>query len=98
MEWNYGAYEGNAGEDAPQRPGWETSRLGVSGGESLRKSPLALIALLRAFARSGANVLVFLERHLLRAGCLPRAGSGSVGGVGRHLFLETATLSIWLSP
>jgi broad specificity phosphatase PhoE len=92
MEWNYGAYEGRtSAEIHAERPDWELFRDGVPGGESPEQIGARADRVVRRVRAIDGNTLVFSSGHFLRV--LAARWLGLPPGVGRHLFLSTASLS-----
>jgi probable phosphoglycerate mutase len=93
VEWNYGEYEGlRSAEILRKRPDWKLFRDGCPGGESPAQiAERADRVVLRARAVTG-DVLLFSSGHFIRV-LADRWLALSPGCVGRHLLLDTASLS-----
>jgi broad specificity phosphatase PhoE len=93
VEWNYGEYEGlRSAEILRKRPDWKLFRDGCPGGESPAQiAERADRVVLRARAVAG-DVLLFSSGHFIRV-LADRWLALSPGCVGRHLLLDTASLS-----
>src|SRR5271156_5971184 len=93
VEWNYGEYEGlRSAEILRKRPDWQLFRDGCPGGESAAQiGERADRVVLRARAVAG-DVLLFSSGHFIRV-LADRWLALSPGCVGKHLLLDTASLS-----
>jgi broad specificity phosphatase PhoE len=93
VEWNYGEYEGlRSAEILRKRPDWQLFRDGCPGGESPAQiGERADRVVQRARAVTG-DVLLFSSGHFIRV-LADRWLALSPGCVGRHLLLDTASLS-----
>jgi broad specificity phosphatase PhoE len=93
VEWNYGEYEGlRSAEILRKRPDWQLFRDGCPGGESPAQiGERADRVVQRARAVAG-DVLLFSSGHFIRV-LADRWLALSPGCVGRHLLLDTASLS-----
>ena len=93
VEWNYGEYEGlRSAEILRKRPDWRLFRDGCPGGESPAQiGERADRVVQRARAVAG-DVLLFSSGHFIRV-LADRWLALSPGCVGRHLLLDTASLS-----
>jgi probable phosphoglycerate mutase len=93
MEWDYGSYEGKRAADVQaERPGWDLFRDGCPGGETLdalAQRAERVIAKLRA---ANGDVLIVAHRDILRI--LMARWIGLPAMEARHLYLDTASLSI----
>jgi broad specificity phosphatase PhoE len=93
VEWDYGDYEGLTTAQIDElQPGWEIWRDGCPHGESL---PAVVARADRALERAQAAegpALVVCHSHFARV--LGARGLGLDGFFGRHLTLDTASLSI----
>jgi len=93
VEWDYGEYEGlRSAEILRKRPDWQLFRDGCPGGESPAQiGERADRVVQRARAVAG-DVLLFSSGHFIRV-LADRWLALSPGCVGRHLLLDTASLS-----
>lgn len=93
VEWDYGEYEGRTTKSIQRnRPDWELFRDGCPGGESLVDVSARADRVIAQLRANGGNSLVFSSAHLLRV--LAARWCGLDGALGRHLFLDTGSVSI----
>lgn len=92
MEWDYGVYEGRKTDDIREEvPGWSVWTHAIEGGESLQDvGARADRAIVRALGSKG-RVAIFAHGHMLRI--LGARWIDMPPEAGRHLRLDTATLS-----
>ncbi len=92
-EWDYGAYEGRrTAEVRAERPGWYLFRDGCPGGESVADVGVRVDRLITRLREFSGCVLLFGHGHFFRV--LAARWVGLPPGDGRHLMLNTASLSI----
>ena len=92
-EWDYGKYEGRRTvEILADRPDWDLFRDGCPGGESANQVGVRADAVIGRVRGCSGNVLVFSSAHFLRV--LAARWLGAAPVFGRHLVLDTASLSI----
>jgi probable phosphoglycerate mutase len=92
-EWDYGAYEGRTTADIrAERPGWDLWSDGVPGGETADQVGARADAVLARLAGVEGRALLFAHAHLLRV--LAARWVGLPAACGRHLTLDTATVSM----
>jgi probable phosphoglycerate mutase len=93
VEWDYGEYDGLALADIrARRPGWSVFRDGCPGGESPEQVSRRADLVVDALRRLEGAVAVFSHGHFLRG--LAARWIGLPIGEGRHLNLDTASLSV----
>ena len=93
MEWDYGAYEGRRTVDIEvERPGWRLFRDGCPSGETLDAVGARADRVIGDIRAGGGDVLLFAHREILRV--LAVRWIGLAPKEGRHLLLDTASLSI----
>ena len=93
MEWDYGACEGRRTVDIEaERPGWRLFRDGCSGGETLDAVAARADRVIGRLRAGGGNVLLFGHREILRILAVRWIGLAPMEG--RHLLLDTASLSL----
>lgn len=93
MEWNYGEYEGLTSEQIQNRaPGWMIFSDGCPGGESPEQVGVRVDRLIRKVHEVVGRVALFAHGHLFRV--FGARWIGLAPGAGRHLLLDTSTLSI----
>ena len=93
VEWDYGRYEGLTTADIhKERPDWELFRDGCPGGESLTAVSARADRVIGRLRAVPGDVLLFSSGHFLRVLAARWLGVGA--GLGRHLFLGTAALSV----
>jgi broad specificity phosphatase PhoE len=94
VEWNYGQYEGRlSGEILAERPDWDLFRDGCPGGESPMQVGARADRVVERVRKLQADVLLFSSGHFLRV-LADRWLNLVPGTAGRHLFLNTASLSV----
>ena len=92
-EWDYGDYEGRTTADIHgQRPGWEVYRDGCPGGESADQVSRRADEIVSYLRTLDGIIPIFSHGQFLRA--LAVRWIGLPIGEGRHLSLDTASLSI----
>jgi len=93
MEWDYGAYEGRrTAEIQAERPRWRLFKDGCPDGETLQAVSARAERVIDRIRVLGDDVLVFAHRDILRV--LAARWLGLPAADARHLYLDTATLSI----
>ena len=93
MEWNYGDYEGlTTAQIRARAPGWILFRDGCPGGESPEAIGARVDRLIVRVRSTDGDVALFAHGHVFRV--LAARWLGLPVIVGRHLLLDTATLSI----
>jgi probable phosphoglycerate mutase len=93
MEWDYGAYEGRTTAQIREEiPGWIIGKGGVRGGESADQVGARCDRLIARCAEVHDDVALFAHGHVLRILAARWLGLPAVGG--RHLALDTASLSV----
>ena len=93
MEWNYGDYEGlTTAQIRARAPGWIVFRDGCPGGESPEAIGARVDRLIVRVRSTDGDVALFAHGHVFRV--LAARWLGLPVIVGRHLLLDTATLSI----
>ncbi|MGH8923457.1 MAG: histidine phosphatase family protein [bacterium] len=92
-EWDYGIYEGERTVDTRQEiPGWSVWTHEIVGGESLQQVGKRCDRVIERIKPVGGDVAVFGHGHALRV--LAARWLGQDPGLGAHLVLSTASLSI----
>ena len=92
-EWDYGDYEGRTSADIrAQRPAWNLFEDGSPGGESVGQVFQRADRVLAGLCPMDGTILLFSHGHFLRA--LAVRWIGLPVQEGRHLALDTASLSI----
>ena len=92
MEWNYGKYEGLTPEQLNKIvPGWLIFRDGCPGGEAPEQVGDRVDRVI-ARVRAAGNCALFAHGHVLRV--LDVRWLGLPAGAGRHLALNTDTISV----
>jgi broad specificity phosphatase PhoE len=93
VEWNYGDYEGRRTADIhAERPEWDLFRDGCPGGESPDQVGARADVVVKNVRSVNRDVLLFSSGHFLRV--LASRWLAQPAGMGRHLLLSTASLSI----
>jgi probable phosphoglycerate mutase len=93
MEWNYGEYEGLTSEQIQHSaPGWMIFVDGCPGGESPEQVGVRVDRLIRRVLAVAGRVALFAHGHLFRV--FAARWVGLAPAHGRHLLLDTSTLSI----
>ena len=93
LEMDYGEYEGlTTPEIRARRPGWDLFRDGCPGGETVDDVAKRVQPLLAEVGGADGNVALFGHGHCLRV--LAATYLGLEPAAARHLFLETASVSI----
>jgi probable phosphoglycerate mutase len=93
MEWNYGDYEGlTTAQIRARAPGWIVFRDGCPGGEGPEAIGARVDRLIVRVRSTDGDVALFAHGHVFRV--LAARWLGLPVIVGRHLLLDTATLSI----
>jgi len=93
MEWNYGDYEGLTTEQIRARaPGWILFRDGCPGGESPDAIGARVDRLVARVRSIDGDVALFAHGHVFRV--LAARWLGLPVIIGRHLLLDTATVSV----
>jgi broad specificity phosphatase PhoE len=93
VEWDYGEYDSLTLSDIrAQRPGWTVFHDGCPGGESPSQVAHRADLVVDALRRLEGAVAVFSHGHFLRG--LALRWIGLPIGEGRHLNLDTASLSV----
>ncbi len=93
VEWNYGGYEGlRTAEIHQQRPDWDLFRDGGPGGEGVEEVAARADRVIRRLRALTGDVLLFSSGHFLRV--LGARWCGLEAAVGRHLALQTASVSL----
>jgi broad specificity phosphatase PhoE len=93
VEWDYGAYEGRTtAEIREEVPGWIIWKGGVRGGESADEVGARCDRVIARGADVDGDVALFAHGHVLRILAARWLGLPAVGG--RHLALDTASLSV----
>lgn len=92
VEWGYGDYEGITTSEIRQTvPGWTVWTHPTPGGETAEQITVRLDRVVARARASAQPTLVFAHSHSLRA--LAARWLGLDVSVGRHLILDTASLS-----
>jgi len=92
-EWDYGDYEGRTTADIHgQRPGWEVYRDGCPAGESADQVSRRADEIVSNLRTLDGTIAIFSHGQFLRA--LAVRWIGLSIGEGRHLSLNTASVSI----
>jgi probable phosphoglycerate mutase len=92
-EYDYGQYEGLTSEEIrDKRPGWDLFRDGCPDGEMPEQVAARVEPLLDEIVEAGQRVVVFGHGHCLRI--LATTYLGLAPATARHLFLDTASLSL----
>jgi broad specificity phosphatase PhoE len=94
VEWHYGEYEGvTTAEIRKTRPDWDLWRDGCPGGETLQEVAVRADRVIERIRSQGERAaLVFGHGHMSRVTAARWLGLD--GEIGRHLIMQTATLSI----
>lgn len=93
MEWDYGAYDGRSTADIErERPGWRLMRDGSPGGETLEAVSARADRVVGRIRAWSDNALLFGHREILRILAVRWIGLAPIEG--RHLLLDTASLSV----
>ncbi|MCB2223712.1 MAG: histidine phosphatase family protein [Actinobacteria bacterium] len=93
MEWDYGVYEGRRTVDIRDEiPGWSVWTHPIPGGESLAGVGERVDRAIARALEAGETVAVFGHAHLLRI--FAARWVGLPPEAGRHLQLDTATVSV----
>jgi broad specificity phosphatase PhoE len=93
MEWDYGSYEGKRAADVQaERPGWDLFRDGCPGGETLDALAQRADRVAAKLRAAKSDVLIVAHRDILRI--LMARWIGLPAMEARHLYLDTASLSI----
>jgi probable phosphoglycerate mutase len=93
LEWDYGVYEGRTTEEIQAEiPGWSVWTHDVVGGESLDDVGARADRAIGRAAAAGGDVALVAHAHLLRI--LAARWIGLPPGQGRHLTLDTASMSV----
>lgn len=93
VEWNYGQFDGKILSDIQKiHPGWNVFADGCPGGESVADVAQRADRVVSRWRAVPGDVLVFSSGHILRA--LAARWLGLPVSSGRHLLLNTASLSI----
>jgi broad specificity phosphatase PhoE len=92
-EYDYGQYEGLTSEEIrAKRPGWDLFRDGCPDGEMPEQVAARVKPLLDEIVEQGQRVVIFGHGHCLRI--LAATYLGLAPATARHLFLDTASLSL----
>jgi probable phosphoglycerate mutase len=93
QEFDYGEYEGlTSDEIRAKRPDWDLFRDGCPGGETPAEVAARVRPLLDEIVTAGRRVILFGHGHCLRI--LAATYLGLEPAAARHLFLDTASLSL----
>jgi probable phosphoglycerate mutase len=93
MEWNYGDYEGlTTAQIRARAPGWIVFRDGCPGGESPEAIGARVDRVIVRVRSIDGDVALFAHGHVFRV--LAARWLGLPVITGRHLLLDTATLSV----
>jgi broad specificity phosphatase PhoE len=93
QEYDYGGYEGLTSDQIRAgRPGWDLFRDGCPGGEMPEQVAARVKPLLDEIVAEGQRVIIFGHGHCLRI--LAATYLGLAPSAARHLFLDTASLSL----
>lgn len=93
LEWDYGVYEGRTTEEIQAEiPGWSVWTHDVVGGESLDDVGARADRAIGRASAAGGDVALVAHAHLLRI--LAARWIGLPPGQGRHLTLDTASMSV----
>jgi broad specificity phosphatase PhoE len=92
-EYDYGQYEGLTSEEIrAKRPGWDLFRDGCPDGEMPEQVAARVKPLLDEIVELGQRAVIFGHGHCLRI--LAATYLGLAPATARHLFLDTASLSL----
>jgi broad specificity phosphatase PhoE len=92
-EFDYGEYEGLTSDQIrASRPDWDLFRDGCPGGETPEQVAARVKPLLDEIVTAGQRVILFGHGHCLRI--LAATYLGLAPSTARHLFLDTASLSL----
>ena len=92
-EWNYGTYEGRTTPEIREsQPGWSVWTQEVSGGETATEVAARADRVIQRVRTRDGDALLFAHKHVLRV--LAARWLGLPPTEGRHLALDTATISI----
>jgi probable phosphoglycerate mutase len=92
-EWDYGAHEGRRTVDIhKESPGWNIFQHGCPGGESVAQVAQRADRLLGRLRALDGVVALVAHAHFLRV--LTARWLGEPVALGRHLFLETGSISV----
>jgi broad specificity phosphatase PhoE len=93
LEWDYGVYEGRTTEEIQAEiPGWSVWSHDVVGGESLDDVGARADRVIGRVSGADGDVAIVAHAHLLRI--LAARWIGLPPGQGRHLTLDTASMSV----
>lgn len=93
VEWDYGVYEGRRTLDIrAEEPGWSIWTTAVADGESLAEVSTRADAVIARIRDQGERTLLFSHGHFSRI--LAARWTGQHAGLGAHLVLGTATVSV----
>jgi broad specificity phosphatase PhoE len=92
-EFDYGEYEGLTSDQIRAvRPDWDLFRDGCPGGETVEQVAARVKPLLDEIVTAGRRAILFGHGHCLRI--LAATYLGLAPSAARHLFLDTASLSL----
>jgi len=92
-EWNYGAYEGlTTAEIRETEPGWSVWTHEATGGETAAQVATRVERVIARIRAADGDALLFAHKHVLRV--LAARWLDLPPTEGRHLALDTATISI----
>jgi probable phosphoglycerate mutase len=92
-EWNYGSYEGRTtAEIREQEPGWSVWTHEATGGETAGQVAARVERVIASVRAANGDALLFAHKHVLRV--LAARWLDLSPTDGRHLALDTATISI----
>ena len=93
VEWNYGVYEGRTtAEIRESEPGWSVWTSDIPEGETAAQVAARVERVIARVRAAEGDVLLFAHRHVLRV--LAARWLDLPPTEGRHLALDTATISI----
>lgn len=91
-EWNYGSYEGRTTHEIQEeRPGWNIWDSGVPEGESIEEVGARADRIIATIQQGSSPAVLVAHGHFLRI--LASRWVGQEPRVGRHLVLDTASIS-----
>ena len=97
QEWNYGEFEGKSTPQIrAEIPDWNVWHSQITGGESLDQVAARAQAVIDRCVAHGGRCALFAHAHIFRvlAGVWIGPGEAQGAGLGEHLALSTASISV----